>query len=125
MAKNDKAVKPTEKVRQRANKRPLTDAFTAICRSELRMEVVKEFRFHPTRRWRFDYAIPSHKIALEVEGGVFTGGRHIRSKGFIGDMEKYNEAARLGWTVVRVIPAELYTRKTVQLLRELINNSTN
>lgn len=125
MAKNDKAVKPTEKVRQRANKRPLTDAFTAICRSELRMEVVKEFRFHPTRRWRFDYAIPSHKIALEVEGGVFTGGRHTRSKGFIGDMEKYNEAARLGWTVVRVIPAELYTRKTVQLLRDLINNSTN
>ena len=40
-------------------------------------------------------------------------------------MEKYNEAARLGWTVVRVIPAELYTRKTVQLLRDLINNSTN
>lgn len=125
MAKNDKAVKPTKKVRQRANKRPLTDAFTAICRSELRMEVVKEFCFHPTRRWRFDYAIPSHKIALEVEGGVFTGGRHTRSKGFIGDMEKYNEAARLGWTVVRVIPAELYTRKTVQLLRDLINNSTN
>ena len=125
MAKNDKAVNPTEKVRQRANKRPLTDAFTAICRSELRMEVVKEFRFHPTRRWRFDYAILSHKIALEVEGGVFTGGRHTRSKGFLGDMEKYNEAARLGWTVVRVIPAELYTRKTVQLLRDLINNSTN
>ena len=125
MAKNDKAVKPTKKVRQRANKRPLTDAFTAICRSELRMEVVKEFRFHPTRRWRFDYAIPSHKIALEVEGGVFIGGRHTRSKGFLGDMEKYNEAARLGWTVVRVIPAELYTRKTVQLLRDLINNSTN
>lgn len=89
------------------------------------MEVVKEFRFHPTRRWRFDYAILSHKIALEVEGGVFTGGRHTRSKGFLGDMEKYNEAARLGWTVVRVIPAELYTRKTVQLLRDLINNSTN
>lgn len=63
MAKNDKAVKPTKKVRQRANKRPLTDTFTAICLSELRMEVVKEFQFHPTRLWRFDYAIPSHKRA--------------------------------------------------------------
>lgn len=125
MAKNDKAVKPTEKVRQRANKRPLTDAFTAICLSELRMEVVKEFQFHPTRRWRFDYAIPSHKIALEVEGGVFSKGRHTRGAGFIGDIEKYNEATRLGWRVVRTVPWELNTRKTVQLLRELINNSTN
>ena len=125
MAKNDKAVKPTKKVRQRANKRPLTDAFTAICLSELRMEVVKEFQFHPTRRWRFDYAIPSHKIALEVEGGVFSKGRHTRGAGFIGDIEKYNEATRLGWRVVRTVPWELNTRKTVQLLRELINNSTN
>lgn len=125
MAKNDKAVKPTKKVRQRANKRPLTDTFTAICLSELRMEVVKEFQFHPTRRWRFDYAIPSHRIALEVEGGVFSKGRHTRGAGFIGDIEKYNEATRLGWRVVRTVPWELNTRKTVQLLRELINNSTN
>lgn len=125
MAKNDKAVKPTKKVRQRANKRPLTDTFTAICLSELRMEVIKEFQFHPTRRWRFDYAIPSHKIALEVEGGVFSKGRHTRGAGFIGDIEKYNEATRLGWRVVRTVPWELNTRKTVQLLRELINNSTN
>lgn len=125
MAKNDKAVKPTKKVRQRANKRPLTDTFTAICLSELRMEVVKEFQFHPTRRWRFDYAIPSHKIALEVEGGVFSKGRHTRGAGYIGDIEKYNEATRLGWRVVRTVPWELNTRKTVQLLRELINNSIN
>lgn len=122
MAKNDKQVKPTRKVRQRANKRPLTDAFTAICKSELGVEVVKEYRFHPVRKWRFDYAIPSHHIALEVEGGVFTGGRHTRSTGFLGDMEKYNEAAKLGWRVVRTIPKELLTRKTVQLLRDLINN---
>lgn len=89
------------------------------------MEVVKEFQFHPTRRWRFDYAIPSHRIALEVEGGVFSKGRHTRGAGFIGDIEKYNEATRLGWRVVRTVPWELNTRKTVQLLRELINNSTN
>lgn len=122
MAKGNKSITPTKKVRQRANKHPLTDAFTAICRSELKTEVVKEYRFHPTRRWRFDYAIPSKKIALEVEGGVFTQGRHTRSTGFLGDMEKYNEAARLGWRVVRTVPSELYTRKTVSLLRSLMNN---
>ena len=66
-----------------------------------RAEMVKEYRFHPTRKWRFDYAIPSHLIALEVEGGVWTGGRHIRASGFLGDMEKYNNAALLGWRVFR------------------------
>lgn len=125
MAKNDKTIKPTKKVRQRANKRPLTDAFTAICQSELRIEVVKEYQFHPIRKWRFDYAIPQHKIALEVEGGVFTTGRHTRGAGYIGDIEKYNEATRLGWRVVRTVPWELHTHKTVSLLGELINNSTN
>ena len=57
----------------------LKDYFTAVCESLLHVEVVKEFKFHPTRRWRFDYAIPTHKIALEVEGGVWTGGRHTRA----------------------------------------------
>ena len=56
--------------------------FTAICKSDLKIEVVKEYLFHPTRKWRFDYAIPDHKIALEVEGGVWTGGRHTRPQGF-------------------------------------------
>ena len=42
----------------------------------------KEFSFHPERRWRFDYAWPALKVALEIHGGVFTNGRHTRGKGF-------------------------------------------
>lgn len=34
------------------------------------VEMVAEHRFHPFREWRFDYAIPELKIALEVEGGI-------------------------------------------------------
>ena len=62
----------------------------------------KEFRFHPTRRWRFDYAFPEMLIAVEIEGG--TGrvrGRHLRTLGFREDCTKYNEAAMLGWMVLR------------------------
>lgn len=33
-------------------------------------EFVREHRFHPTRRWRFDFAWPDEKVALEVEGGT-------------------------------------------------------
>ncbi|MEQ3161647.1 hypothetical protein AAA214_00660 [Parabacteroides goldsteinii] len=48
-------------------------------------EVVAEYRFHPGRDWRFDFAIPSHRVAVEVEGGAFNGGRHIRPEGYLRD----------------------------------------
>lgn len=60
-----------------------------------------EYRFHPTRRWRFDAAFPSVKVALEVEGGLWQYGRHNRAAGFLRDCEKYNEAAALGWRIIR------------------------
>lgn len=61
----------------------------------------REYRFHESRKWRFDYAWPKNKIALEIEGGVWTRGRHVRPKGFIKDIEKYNYAAAHGWRVFR------------------------
>lgn len=63
---------------------------------------VTEHRFHPKRRWRFDLAWPEHMLAVEVEGGVWTSGRHSRGAGFVADCEKYNEAMLAGWRVIRV-----------------------
>ena len=79
---------------------------------------VAELQFEPLRRWRFDFSWPDAKIALEVEGGIWSGGRHTRGAGFVGDMAKYNHAARLGWRVLRVQPKELLTLATVQLVKE-------
>jgi len=63
---------------------------------------VKEHRFHATRRWRFDYAWIAHLLALEVEGGIWTRGRHTRGAGYQKDIEKYNAAALAGWRVLRI-----------------------
>jgi hypothetical protein len=83
---------------------------------------VTEHRFHPTRRWRFDYAWPEHLIALEVEGGVWTGGRHTSGAGFVKDLEKYNAAGLLGWRVFRCVPNDLMKLVTVELLRAAIDS---
>jgi len=60
----------------------------------------REFRFC-LRRWRFDFAWPDRLLAAEVEGGVYSQGRHTRGKGFTEDCIKYNEAAILGWRILR------------------------
>lgn len=118
---SDKLQQSQKKSRQKSNSAKLTDVFTTICKTDLRVECVKEFKFHPVRKWRFDYAIPEHKIALEVEGGVLTGGRHTSSVGFMKDMEKYNTATLMGWRVFRTTPDELYRLKTLNLLKTAIS----
>ena len=65
-------------------------------------EPQREYEFHPTRRWRFDFSWIHCRLAVEVEGAVWTRGRHTRGGGFIADCEKYNHAALLGWRVLRV-----------------------
>lgn len=80
-----------------------------------------EFRFHGTRKWRFDFAWPDFLVALEVEGGTWRpgGGAH-RGAGFIRDIEKYNAAVQLGWSVLRCVPADLATKGTVDLVESVL-----
>lgn len=60
----------------------------------------REFRFHPDRRWRFDFAWPRAMLAVEIDGGQWQarGGRHARDT----DREKCNEAAARGWRVLHL-----------------------
>jgi hypothetical protein len=98
--------------------------------------VVREFRFHPTRRWRFDLAIerlvtPDFersrlvKLAIEIEGGLFVtaGGRHNRGAGMRADMEKYNEAVLLGWRILRVLPEWVQSGKAFTLVERAVKGS--
>lgn len=98
-------------------------------------EPTPEFVFAPPRKWRFDFAwlddeyhhrthsegsYTRRPVAMEVEGGIWTGGRHTRGVGFARDMEKYNEAAALGWRVIRVQPQDLLLKQTVDLIKRCL-----
>lgn len=77
----------------------------------------REFRFHPERKWRFDFAWPEAMFAVEIEGLTADAGRHQRIAGFTADAEKYEAALELGWTVYRV-PASWVVKGNRRIWRE-------
>lgn len=82
-----------------------------------------EYRFHPRRRWRFDFAWIDRRLALEVNGGAWlpAGGRHTRGSGFRGDCEKFSEAAILGWRVLHVLPEHIADGRALTLVARALD----
>lgn len=83
----------------------------------------REYRFHKVRRWRFDFAFPDRMIAVEVEGGVWSRGRHTRPGGFEADCEKYNEAALLGWRIFRVTSAMVKDGRALDIVERALTQA--
>lgn len=83
----------------------------------------QEYKFHPKRKWRADFLITGTKILVEVEGGIWMagGGRHTRGKGYIGDMEKYNSAAMMGFTVLRFSTEQVKSGLALKKIEQLVN----
>lgn len=69
----------------------------------------REQRFHHARKWRFDFVVGRSvlKVAVECDGGIWSGGRHNRGKGYQDDCQKLNEATAMGWVVLRVTAGQI------------------
>lgn len=76
----------------------------------------REYAFAKPRRWRFDCAYLLEKIAIEVEGAIWTEGRHTRGSGFVADIEKYNEAILRGWRLLRVTTDQVTSGVALNLI---------
>jgi very-short-patch-repair endonuclease len=88
-------------------------------------EPVPEHRFAAPRRWRFDWAWPEDMLALEIDGGVWTRGRHTRGAGFLRDVEKLNAAAIQGWSVLRTTPDKVHTQGLADVVRWFVSNTSH
>jgi very-short-patch-repair endonuclease len=73
------------------------------------------------RRWRFDFAFPDFKVAVELDGVVmkkiegrwFTMGRHADVKGMRGDAQKGNAAIMYGWSVLHFLQDEVSPKRAL------------
>lgn len=103
-----------------------------------------EFRFHPERKWRFDFAWPRRiqtitdtdgaaaatvyfpkkhfpgGVAVEIQGGCWARGRHTRGAALVKEREKLNHAAALGWRVLFCSPQEAFTKGFADLLKQAL-----
>lgn len=86
--------------------------------------IALEHRFHPPRRWRFDYAIPhpDYRIAVEFNGSVWTQGRHTRGQGYINDREKINQAQIDGWLVLELTSEMVKSGKAYEMIQQAIQS---
>lgn len=81
---------------------------------------VREFRFCPTRRWRADFAWPEHRLLVEVEGAVWSAGRHVRGHGFTKDAEKANTAQLLWYRVLRFTGPQVTDGTALAAIKEAL-----
>jgi very-short-patch-repair endonuclease len=89
----------------------------------------REYRFGE-RRWRFDFVVarggsrgyPVGRIAVEIEGGSYTGG-HKRGKAYESDVDKHNEAVRLGWKVYRFTSAHVEDGRAIAVIQQALGLS--
>lgn len=88
--------------RVRSTASRLEASFLMVWRALGGPKLTPEHRFDPVRKWRFDFAIPELLVAIEIEGGMWTNGRHTRGLGYAADCAKYNAATLAGWRVYRL-----------------------
>jgi hypothetical protein len=94
--------------------------FAAWCRTNGLPLPTPEYRFHPDRRWRFDFAWEKQQVAVEVQGGIWTRGRHTRGAALLKEWEKLNTAATLGWRILYCQPDDLLTTQFMATLKQAL-----
>ena len=81
---------------------------------------MREFRFHPTRLWRVDFAWVVPRLAVEVEGGIYRGGGHTSVGGLKRDIEKANELTLHGWRLLRFHGDQVKSGEAVETIRRAL-----
>lgn len=96
------------------------DYFAKQCGDRGLPAPVFEYRFDPVRQWRLDVAWPVYKVGLEVQGGLFTGGRHVRGAALLREHEKLNAIASAGWRVLYCVPRTFLAPETLALIERAL-----
>jgi hypothetical protein len=117
-------VKKSKSTRTRINPlSSLEEEFYITVRAVNLPAAVREYKFHPKRNWRFDFAWPQWKVAAELQGGLGMGGRHTRGASLVLEYDKLNEAQVLGWKVFLFAWAHIENLDILRLLEAVLRTA--
>lgn len=87
-----------------------------------KIEFEREFKFHPERRWKADFYIPEKRLLVEIEGGVWLGakGGHTSAKGYTSNLEKYNAATILSYSLLRYTTEQVVSGMAITQIKEFL-----
>ena len=101
--------------------------------AELGLFLRREYRFHPERQWLFDFILDcgkstilggrEFKLAFEIEGGIWVGGRHTRGKGYQEDLWKYAHATIDGWQIFRFSTEDVLNGTAKEFVRRWVDRA--
>lgn len=114
---------PERKAGRKPHSKINVEVFLALCMARKIPAPEVEYRFHPERQWRFDFAWRDWKIALECQGGIFSNGGHVRGSKLIGEYEKLNAAAILGWRILYCTPQDISKGTVFAVLEEAFRSN--
>lgn len=99
----------------------------------------QEVQFAKPRRWRADFVVTAKPVEpcygcdraegycrwhspllIEIDGGTWSGGRHVTGAGYLRDLEKLNKATILGYRVLRVTPAMVESGAALTLIERAL-----
>jgi len=91
---------------------------------EIGLTFEREYRFHPTRKWRADYRLLNvllngQMVLIEIEGGFYRGvGGHNSINGLQRDIDKNNHALACGYLPFRFSTADVLRGRAKAFLAE-------
>jgi very-short-patch-repair endonuclease len=115
----------TDSAKPLSRSKQVAELFARQCEQRALPAFEREFVFANSigRRWRFDFAWPQYRLALEIEGLVvmriggqlICKGRHASIGGFKDDCEKYAWATVLGWRVMRFETSQVKDKTAIDM----------
>jgi len=106
-------------------KEPISHTLLRKHLDELCLRYATEMRFHPTRKWRWDFVLSGYyKIAIEIMGSTWASGRHTRGRGYQSDCDKANEGTRLSWKILRFTTEDILRGRAKKFLQEFLRLGT-
>ncbi|MDQ9023286.1 hypothetical protein RFI02_19505 [Acinetobacter sichuanensis] len=127
------ALTKKQPLKPKSKTRPLPKAKEAYIEAEENFEHAlnvfeikyqKKFQIKSTKHWRFDFLLIEHKILVEISGGPWSGGRKGKLANKAWSLDRYDVAADLGYTVVRIESTPRYKIQEDGLLQIEANFSS-